>query len=229
VPNLRKKVVLSMLYPNIPQTSPSNVFRCPNSRSDPRRSAPLSDSALRCSALRCSTPFGCSEPSEYALRCSEAGKKFEKKMEDAFFEDTGHRLERLTDLKLNSQPCDYFAILSGINLFLEVKWTSKAELPLSNVAEHQMTSMRDFDGHIPSCHAGFLIGLGERRDRQLWYLSGTALWQFVQNRASTETIKSAYLRANGISIRYTYDHQKKELHVFFREFLEVLRTQRKLW
>jgi len=217
-----------MLYPNIAQASPSNMFHCPQ----PQLRSDLCRSDLRCSepseyALRCST-LHCSEPSEYALRCSEAGKRFEKKMENAFYADTGHRLERLTDLKLNSQPCDYFAILSGINLFLEVKWTSKAELPLSNIAEHQMTSMRDFDGHIPSCHAGFLMGLGERWDRQLWYLSGPALWEFVQSSALAKSIDSDYLRAHGISIRYTYDHRKKELHVFFLELIDALLTQRKL-
>jgi len=147
-------------------------------------------------------------------------------MEAAFFADTGHRLERLTDLKLNSQPCDYFAILNEINLFLEIKWTSKPELPLSNVAEHQMASMRDFDGHIPSCHAGFLIGLGERWDRQLWYLSGTSLWEFVRSGAAAGTIDAAFLRTNGIPIRYEYDPRKKALRVFFREFLETLKNSR---
>jgi len=190
-----------MLCSNISQASTSNRFRNPD--------------------------FDGSAPSAYALHCAEAGKAFEIKMEDAFFADTGHRLERLTDIKLNSQPCDYFAILSGLNLFLEIKWTSKAELPLSNIAEHQLYAMRDFDGHIPSCHAGFLMGLGERHDRQLWYLSGTSLWEFVQTSASAETIESTYLRANGTPVRFEYDPQKKELHIFFRELFAALKNSRR--
>lgn len=190
-----------MMYPNSSQTAPSNRFRRPD--------------------------FDCSAPSAYALHCAEAGRAFEEKMEDAFFADTGHRLERLTDLKLNSQPCDYFAILNEINLFMEIKWTSKPELHLSNIAEHQLYAMRDIDAHIPSCHAGFLMGLGERWDRQLWYLSGTALWRFVRNSPYAENIDSAYLRAHGIVIRYKYDPQQKKLHVFFREFLEAMKNGRR--
>lgn len=163
----------------------------------------------------------------------QCGKKFEATIAAAFRRDTGRVLERLTDINRNAQPCDYFALIppacgrDGINLFLEVKWTSFEELPLKNIKQHQLMAMRDFDGHIPSCHAGFFIGLGPKRDRQLWYLSGSDTWMFCVANPDAERIGSAFLLTHGISVGYQFDIATRRLDIDFEALLSTLYDRRK--
>lgn len=157
------------------------------------------------------------------------GKEFEQIVAKQFYADTNIYLERLPDL-LNEQPCDYIAIIlprnnrPGINLFVEVKWSSWYSFPLSNIAPHQLESMKKLDNVIATSHAGFLICCGPKNNRQIWFIHGHDLYAYAQQ--GHTTLSQTYLEKYALPISYDFNRKTGSLHIHFKDFLDKLSVSR---
>lgn len=111
---------------------------------------------------------------------------------------------RLVDDAKNKPPCDYFSVMPGMVLFLELKSTGCAGMPMLDVRPHQLVAMHRYDRAAPDIYAGFVIQFRSASDHPIYYLSGADLYQYAHDVCGGPHTES--LRGHYLSNRCLHDH-----------------------
>ena len=92
---------------------------------------------------------------------------------------------------------DYNGVYKGYYIEFDAKNTNQKNLPLSNIADHQIKHLRNIINHKG---IGFLIIMILE---EIYILPGKKLLEFIDN-ASRKSIPYDYIKENGIKVEYNY-------------------------
>ena len=105
---------------------------------------------------------------------------------------------RIIDAYYKTQSTlDYNGIYKGYYIEFDAKNTNTQNLPINNIASHQITHIKRILDHKGI--AFLLIMIND----ELYALSGNDLINFIQNN-SRKSIPYSYIKEKGISIKYSY-------------------------
>lgn len=143
------------------------------------------------------------EENQRVAKTDGPSKKFESYFAKQF-RDWGFPIERILDLGYTHPPCDYFEIIPeggavpGMACFFELLTTSEFELPLADVEPDILSELARYGETLPQIHAGFVLNFRGCPDREIVYISGVDLKNYVDSNPEETTLSDEFLLQYGI-------------------------------